>query len=103
MGLTQVCPNYVHVWAIPILIESANSILQVFGIGDSPKDSPLLLLAVETYDAYEQLVYLRDNVCKEYPEFAPLVRIISDCLNLDYKQRITASILYEKFVLLYNN
>ena len=96
-----------HVQAIPILIESTNSILQAYGIGKSPTDifsiNPLLLLVVETCDACEQLVLLRDNLCKEYPEFDPLVRVISDCLSLDYTRRITASVLYEKFVLLYND
>ena len=94
----------IYVLAIPTLIESTNSILQAYGIGKSPTDifsiNPLLLLVVETCDACEQLVLLRDNLCKEYPEFDPLVSVISDCLHLDYTRRITASVLYEKFVLI---
>ena len=78
--------------------------LQAYGIGKRPtdihSDNPLLILLVETCDAREQLVHLLDNLCNECPEFKQLVKVIVDCLNLDYRQRITAPIVHEKFSLL---
>ena len=67
---------------------------------DIHSDNPLLILLVETCDAREQLVHLLDNLCNECPEFKQLVKVIVDCLNLDYRQRITAPIVHEKFSLL---
>ena len=62
---------------------------------------PILhLLCLWKRDAREQLVLLLDNLCKECPEFAPLVNIVSDCLSLDCIRRITAPTLHEKFSVL---
>ena len=78
--------------------------LQVYGIGKRPtdiySDNPLLILLVETCDAREQLVHLLDNLRNKCPEFKQLVEVIVDCLNLDYRRRITAPIVHEKFTAL---
>ena len=75
--------------------------MQAYGIGKTPTDihslNPLLILLVETCDAHEQLALLLNKFCEEHSEFNPLVNVMFDCLNLDYRRRITAPALHEKF------
>lgn len=58
--------------------------------------NPQLTLITELSDAREMLVTLRE-FCANHPEFVQLVNVIDACLHLDYKRRITAQSVHEKF------